>query len=458
MAKAIDLPEIKAVCAAVMPELKTLSAFIYQHPELGYEEFKSSAAHVDLLRHHGFSVEYPYLDMPTAFRAEFRSIAAANTAASVTAAAAATTTAAVTAAAGTAASVTAAAAATTTAAATTAAAATARAVDPGPFVAFLSEYDALPGVGHGCGHNILGAAGSGAGIVLKELLTRTGLAGTVLVFGTPAEETSGAKVLMSDKGAFDGLDACIVAHPAEDYYESGRSLALEAVEFVFLGKAAHAGSNPELGINALNGVIGLFNGINAMRGHIKPEARIHGIITEGGLAANIVPERAVARFYLRAGSKAYLSQLSTMVRACAESAARAVGASLEIGNYEASYDDLLTNDALQKAFTRNLLDAGASAVKPPRSTYGSLDAGNVSHRCPTIHPYFRISPKAVVAHTREFAAATLDDYALDSLRITIAAMARTGLAIIADKTFRAEVRRQFDEATVQDCPAEREAL
>jgi amidohydrolase len=378
---------IKAACDSVMPELRKLSEFIYNNPEMGYEEFKSSAAHVDLLRSKGFTVEYPYLGMATAFRAEYRS------------------------------------------------------AKPGPVIAYLSEYDALPGVGHGCGHNILGAGGTGAGIVLRSVVDEIG--GTALVFGTPAEETSGAKVEMADKGAFKGVDAAIVAHPAEDNYESGRSLALEALEFTFLGKASHAGSNPDQGINALNGVIGLFNAVNAMRGHIKQESRIHGIITDGGLAANIVPEKAVARFYIRAGTKAYLAELSAMMKECAEGAARSVGAKVQIRNYEASYDDLLTNVTLQKAFTRNLLAAGAKTVLPPKQTYGSLDAGNVSHECPTIHPYFRISMKPVVAHTKEFASETLTDFALQSLRTTIMAMVMTGSDMIQDETFRAEVVKEF---------------
>lgn len=384
---------IKKACDAVMPALKRLSEFIYNNPELGYEEFKSSAAHVDLLRSKGFTVEYPYLGMATAFRAEYKS------------------------------------------------------TKPGPVIAYLSEYDALPGVGHGCGHNILGAAGTGAGIVLRSLVDELG--GTALVFGTPAEETSGAKVEMADKGAFKMVDIAIVAHPAEDNYESGRSLALEALEFTFLGKASHAGSNPDQGINALNGVIGLFNAVNAMRGHIKQESRIHGIITDGGLAANIVPEKAVARFYIRAGSKAYLAVLSAMMKDCAEGAARTVGAKVEIRKYEASYDDLLTNLALQKAFTRNLLAAGAASVLPPKQTYGSLDAGNVSHECPTIHPYFKISTKPVVAHTKEFAAETLGDFALESLRTTIMAMVMTGCDFIQDESFRTEVTKEFKVGTGQ---------
>lgn len=384
---------MKVACDAVMPELRKLSEFIYNNPELGYEEFKSSAAHVDLLRGKGFTVEYPFLGMATAFRAEYK------------------------------------------------------AAKPGPVIAYLSEYDALPGVGHGCGHNILGAAGTGAGIVLRSVVDQIG--GTALVFGTPAEETSGAKVEMAEKGAFKGVDVAIVAHPAEDNYESGRSLALEALEFTYLGKASHAGSNPDQGINALNGVLGLFNAVNAMRGHVKQESRIHGIITDGGLAANIVPEKAVARFYIRAGSKAYLAVLSDMMKDCAQGAARTVGARVEIRKYEASYDDLLTNMTLQKAFTRNLLAAGATSVLPPKQTYGSLDAGNVSHECPTIHPYFKISTKPVVAHTKEFASETLGDFALESLRTTIMAMVMTGCDFIQDATFRAEVVKEFKAGTGQ---------
>jgi metal-dependent amidase/aminoacylase/carboxypeptidase family protein len=186
-----------------------------------------------------------------------------------------------------------------------------------------------------------------------------------------------------------------------------------------------------------------------MRGHVKQESRIHGIITDGGLAANIVPEKAVARFYIRAGSKAYLAVLSAMMKDCAEGAAKAVGARVEIRNYEASYDDLLTNLALQKAFTRNMLAAGAKSVLPPKQTYGSLDAGNVSHECPTIHPYFRISKKPVVAHTKEFASETLCDFALESLQTTIMAMVMTGGDFIQDEAFRAEVVKEFKVGTGQ---------
>jgi len=370
-----------------MAALAALSKSIYDRPELGYEERESSKAHVELLRSAGFSVEYPYLGLATAFRAEYRG------------------------------------------------------ARPGPSVAYLAEYDALPGIGHGCAHNLLGAASTGAGLVLRRFIDSLG--GSIVVFGTPAEETSGAKVVMAEAGAFDGLAAAMVAHPAEEYYRSGSSLALSAMEFTFKGKASHAGSSPELGVNALNGVIGLFNAVNAMRGHVRNDARIHGIISEGGVAANIVPERAVARFYLRHPTKAYLAELERMMSACAEAAAASVGATVEIGHYEASYDDLRTNEALYAAYEENLVAAGVTGIRPPRSSFGSLDAGNVSYRCPTMHPYFKLSERPVVAHTREFAAASVEPYALAALRLVVASLAKTGGDILADEALRKRIEADF---------------
>ena len=385
----------------IMPSLASLNEAVFATPELGFEEVESSRAHVDALRAAGFEVEYPYMGMPTAFRAEYRGSAPGP---SVTGPSVA-----------------------------------------GPSVAFLAEYDALPGIGHGCAHNLLGTASTGAGIALSSRIDAIG--GSVVVFGTPAEETSGAKVAMAEGGAFDGLDAAVVAHPAEEHYRSGSSLALSAMQFEFIGKASHAGSSPELGVNALNGVIGLFNAVNAMRGHIRSDSRIHGIISEGGVAANIVPERAVARFYVRSPAKAYIATLETMMRACATSAAEAVGAEVRITNYEASYDDLLTNGALSGAYEGNLLSAGVPRVMAPRSSFGSLDVGNVSYRCPAIHPYFKISETPIVAHTREFAAASVTPYALSSLRLVVAAMAKTGADVIEDSGLRASIRNEFEEAT-----------
>ena len=232
---------ILQIAAEIRPEIEALSDAIYANPELGSREYESSKLHAALLEKYGFKVEKPYMGFATGYRAEYRS------------------------------------------------------AKPGPHICFMAEYDALPGVGHGCGHNMLGATSVAAGIILSRLIEKTG--GWAVVLGTPAEETNGAKVEYAKRGVFRDLDAAIVCHPTSiEYYKSGASLAMETIEFEFTGKAAHAASEPEMGINALDAVIQTFNNVNALRQQTKPDARIHGIITEGGEACNVIPEHCVCRF------------------------------------------------------------------------------------------------------------------------------------------------------------------
>lgn len=380
---------IKAWAEEIKADIVALSDEIYANPELGNEEFRSSESHKWLLEKYGFTVEMPYMDCRTGYRAEYAG------------------------------------------------------PSPGPVICYMAEYDALPGVGHGCGHNMLGSTSVAAGILLSRIVREIG--GKVVVLGTPAEETEGAKVLYASRGAFAGIDAAIVSHPcAGPDHRSGRSLALEPVEFTFDGKAAHAASSPEEGINALDAVILTFTGINALRQQIKPDARIHGIITEGGVACNIIPEHCVCRFYVRAGTKAYLQFLLEKVRNCARGAAEASGCTLTIGSFETGYDDLMTNEALSEIHTQSLKEFGVSEVSEPRKSTGSLDAGNVSYVCPTIHPYFSISPDAgIAAHTREFAACTQTEYAKAGMMRTASAMALTGYKLISDGEALKRVRDEF---------------
>lgn len=385
------IERINEITQSIFQDLKGLNEFIYNNPELGYEEFKSSKAHIDLLRKYGFEVEEEYLGIKTAFKAYYKS------------------------------------------------------KREGPTVAYLAEYDALPGIGHGCGHNLLGTVSTGAGIVLKHLIDEIG--GTVVVFGTPAEETSGAKVLMVEKHAFDDIDVAMLAHPAASYYKSGSSLALEPIQFTFRGKAAHAASDPEKGINALDAVIMTFNSINALREHILPTARIHGIITEGGKAANIVPDLAVAQFYVRSTTKAYLEELSEKVKNCARGAALATGATLEITNYEFKYDDLMTNQTLSEVFYKSLEIQGIDCNKT-RDTFGSLDMGNVSYVCPSIHPYFGICENEdVPGHSEELRDATITDYAYKNMIITINALVNTGYEVITNKELLKKIKDEFNAST-----------
>lgn len=382
---------IRKIIDELEKELRELSEYIYHNPEMGYKEYKSSKAHIDILKKYDFRVEEKYMGMDTAFRAEYDS------------------------------------------------------GKPGPTISYLSEYDALPGVGHGCGHNLLGTTNTGAGIVLSKIIKKIG--GKAIVFGTPAEETSGAKVEMADKGAFDDVDIAMVAHPGNEHYKSGESLALEAIEFTFKGKSSHAASNPDKGINALDAAINTFNNINALREHVKPSARIHGIITEGGKAANIVPDLAIAQFYVRATTKEYLMELSERVKNCARGASLAAGTTLEMRNYEASYYNLITNKVLSNIYTDKLQQPGVENISDPKQSYGSLDAGNVSHRCPTIHPFFSISSKEIVAHTKEFAEATLTEEAYDSMKKTMEALVLTAVEVIDNPETLRKIKDEFEKAT-----------
>lgn len=373
----------------IQQELWSMSDHLYHNPELGDQEFESMALLTEYLARHDFQVEKGIVDRATAFRATYDSGL------------------------------------------------------PGPTIAFLAEYDALPGVGHGCGHNMIGTMGIGAGILLSKVVGDTG--GKVVVLGTPAEETNGAKVPMSEQGIFEGIDAALMLHPADESYESGDSLAMDAIQFDYTGRPSHAAASPEKGINALDGVLQLFNGINALRQHVRSDVRIHGIITEGGKAANVVPDFASAQFYVRAADRTYLNEVVEKVKAIAHAAAQMTGATLSMHNYELSYDDMQTNQTLSKRFTDNLLATGVEKVHPAKKSYGSLDMGNVSQVCPSIHPYIGLDSPGLVFHTKELADLTITDNSHQVLSRGALAMALTGFDLLADQELMQQVKEEFQQ-------------
>ena len=368
-------------------QLSEISDYICNNPEMGNQEFKAVEKLTSLLKSKGFSIETNIIGKPTAFKSVYDS------------------------------------------------------QKPGPTVAFLCEYDSLPGVGHGCGHNMIGTMSCGAAIGLSKVLEKIG--GRIVVLGTPAEETNGAKVDMAENGIFKDIDAAMILHPEDKTYESGNSLAMDALQFDFRGRASHAASSPHEGINALDAVILTFNGINALRQHVTSDVRIHGIIKEGGKAANIVPDRAIAQFYVRAGKKKYLKEVTEKVKNIAKSAALMTGADLEISNYEISYDDMKTNQNLSKVFVENLKLAGVNEIHPERSSYGSMDMGNVSNVVPAIHPYISISDTSLIGHTAEFRDATLTDRAHDALVKGSCALALTGYDVLTDKNLLKRIKKEF---------------
>ncbi|MDG5787452.1 M20 family metallopeptidase [Evansella sp. AB-P1] len=370
-------------------EFYRISQFIGHNPELGNEEHKACKTLTEELQKHGFSVETGIVEQPTAFEATFDS------------------------------------------------------GKPGPQIGFMAEYDALPEVGHACGHNLIGTMAIAAGIALSKVLNES-TGGKIFVYGTPAEETRGAKVTMAEEGIFDHLDVALMCHPNDTYVKSGSSLAMDALQFAFKGRAAHAAAAPQEGINALDAVIQTFNSINALRQHVTDDVRIHGIISEGGKAANVVPDYAVCQFYVRAKQRSQLNEVVAKVKACAEGAALGTGATLEISNYEYSYDDMVTNVALSEAFTNSLVDIGININEIGEdSGGGSLDMGNVSHRVPAIHPYIKISQSPIIAHTHEFREAALSDFGFEGMIVGAKALALTGLDVLKNETLREAIRKEF---------------
>lgn len=382
------MEKLNVVFEKHLNDFKEVNQYLYDNPELGRCEFKSSLAHMSLLGKLGFQVEAGICDMDTAYIASFKS------------------------------------------------------ENPGARIAYLSEYDALPGIGHGCGHNILGVASIAAGTLLKEFVTLYG--GEVLVIGCPAEETSGGKVDMCKMGVFDDVDVAIIAHPtSQHHYRSGKSQAIEPIQFVFKGRTAHASSAPHEGVNALDGVLNLFSGINALRQQTISTARIHGVISEGGKAANIIPDLAIADFYVRAPETKYLKELVERVKNCARGAALASGTELEIRNYETSFANLVTNQTLSLAYEKNLKFLGIETVLD-RDGIGSTDAGDVSHVCPTIHPYFPISKEKIIGHSREFAEKSIGEDSYSGMKTASMAMALTGIEILSSQELLKNIKIEFD--------------
>ena len=364
-------------------EIENISEFVFEHAELGNEEYISSAYLVQKLKEYGFQVTYPYLDIPTAFRAEYKK-------------------------------------------------------GDGLKIAFLPEYDALPGYGetkdknaHACGHNWIAATTLGAAIGLATL--DENFNGTIVVIGTPAEETVGGKCELADKEAFSDIDAVIQMHLGAENNINVLTLAMDSIEFNFSGVASHAAAYPEKGVNALDAVNLMFAGVNALRQHMKADARVAGIITEGGMACNIVPDKASCRYYIRSKERTYLKELTQKIINCARGAALMTGAELEYHNFENSYDNLIYNESLRNLLKTNLEDLGVSNFVDDFEASGSSDIGNISQVCPTV--YCEIDTGAypkVFAHHETFLDYVHGENARTTLDIATKAMAYTALQIFLD--------------------------
>ena len=376
---------------AMAPELLAVSREIHAHPELAFEEKRAAALLVRTARRHGLEVETGSYGLPTAFEASFGT---------------------------------------------------------GDLnVAVLAEYDALPGIGHACGHNLIAVSALGAALALATV--RNELPGRVTLLGTPAEEKGGGKELMARKGAFDAVDAAMMMHPSGINLATMPSICVAEVEVVYRGKSAHASAAPHKGKNALDGLLLAYQAISNLRQHIRHSERIHGIVTDGGQAPNIVPDRAAGDFYVRARNAEDLEALKPRVRACFEAGAKASGCELETRWGAVDYLDLNTNWPLAGAFQANAETLGRDFVPANEldlSAAGSTDMGNVSHRVPSIHPMLAAAPRGVVIHNPEFASyagsESGDKAALDGAK----ALAMTAFDYLSDPGLQTETRRAFQVA------------
>jgi amidohydrolase len=370
-------------------QLIQLSLNIHDNPELGFKEEKASAWLTNYLEDNGFRVERGIVGLATAFRATYGR--------------------------------------------------------KNPRIAVLAEYDALPKIGHGCGHNIIAASAVGASVASKSIIDQLG--GSVVVLGTPAEEVLGGKIDMVKAGIFKEIDVAMLVHPNTRNMPTEEALACSSLEVEFFGQAAHAAGQPHKGINALDAMILAFTSVNSLRQHIRGDARIHGIITDGGEAPNIVPAHSAAVFLVRALDDDYLAELKKKVLNCFTGASMASGARLEYRWRDRTYAPMKSNMTLAGLFKQNLESLGRQVEAfDPRFGLGSTDMGNVSQVVPSIHPTIAIAPTEVLIHTPEFAAAAASQAGHEGLMDAAKAMAMTVVDILGQPELLDKLQQEFGHA------------
>ncbi len=312
--------------------------------------------------------------------------------------------------------------------------------EKGQSVAFLSEYEALPKLGHGSAHNITSIVSVGAAIALSKLAKK--LSGKIICIGTPGESKFNSKLLMLNDGIFNNIDVVMITQAGDRHCINPVFLANDGIQFTFMGKASHAAAAPQEGINALDAVIMLFNSIHALRQQLKDDARIHGIIVKGGETVNITPDLAIARFSIRAKTRKYLNEIVEKVKNCARGAAIQTGAKLKISFFEKSVDDYVGNDVLIKEYSENLLMLGEN-IDPNHKISGSSDIGNISYLIPTLCPVIKVAPAGVELHTVEMAQSTNSKTGIHGLIVGTKALGMTGLRVLVDNDFFNSVRASF---------------
>jgi Xaa-Arg dipeptidase len=369
--------EIKTVVETQKKELQQISKEIFDNPEIGHEEYNSSKLIANYLKSAGFELQYPYGGLKTAFRADYG--------------------------------------------------------QGKPIFCVMCEYDALPGIGHACGHHLIATAAVAAGVAVKEIMERHSLPGTITVLGTPAEESFGGKIDLIEAGAFADIDACILCHP---FFQTGidpGDLAVSRFDVEFKGQAAHAAASPDQGINALDAINLLFGGINAWRQHLPHGSLVHGIISEGGVVANIIPEYTAGNFYLRSLSNEDCADMEERFRNIAKGAALMTGCDYTVKKRRNSYQTNVVNPVLDKFVASKLSEM---VMNPEQITsLISTDYGNVSQIIPGCNFFFSICGKKsnVALHSEEFKELAGTPYAFEQCLKAGEVMALTALEFIQNK-------------------------
>lgn len=381
---------IPAIVESLLPGLHELADRIFENPEIAYEEEKASRWIAEYLEERGFQVERKAGGLPTAFKGEVRGSS------------------------------------------------------EGPSVAIISEYDALPGLGHACGHNIIATMGVGAAAAVAEMADE--LPGSIFSLGTPAEEGGGGKIKLINAGVFDDIDAAMMIHPAQHNLTFRHSLGRVKLYMDFYGAPSHAAVAPDKGINALDALVSAYQNIGLLRQQLPSDVRIHANITSGGDAPNIIPERASGLFYLRTAHKDFLPELVKRVRACAEGAALAHGARVELREDPLVYEPFKKNAEMCTLFEENLRTLGVELDKLNAESLraGSSDMGNLSQKLPAIEPRLAMVPDGVAPHTSQFAEAAGGEPGKKLIRLGAQAMAMTAIDLLTSPDKMQAVRRSFE--------------
>ena len=370
-------PALESAVAAVVPEALDLSHRVHATPEIAFEERRAARWTAELLERHGFEVTAPAGGLDTAFVARWRGSR------------------------------------------------------DGPVIAFAGEYDALPEVGHGCGHNLMCSSSAGAAIAAAAVLGRD-FAGEIRFIGTPAEEAGNGKVHLIEAGVFGDVDVCLPIHPADLTSAEIVCLAVIEVGVTFHGTLAHASADPWLGRNALDAIVLLHTMVAQWRQHLKPGERVHGIITHGGAAPNIVPDLTSGRWYLRTPVDEDLDAMIERFRTMAEAAAVATGCTAELAIDPKNRCRTMLNNPTLLEVWRGELSASGIADEPPDPNAGSTDMANVSHEVPTIHPFMAIAPRGTPGHSHVFAAHAGGEDGDAMLPAAIRVLAGTAVRLVRD--------------------------